>query len=69
VSEPAPQFSIQPLWLAERRTIERAIALCDGNVRDAARYLEVAPSTLYRKIQAWENLCESPRPREGALRR
>ncbi|MEE4661941.1 MAG: helix-turn-helix domain-containing protein [Halieaceae bacterium] len=45
---------IEPLWRVERRVIEQAIARCDGNVRLAARYLQVAPSTLYRKIQAWQ---------------
>ncbi len=46
---------IEPLWRVERRAIEQAIAHCNGNVRLAARLLEVAPSTLYRKIQSWES--------------
>lgn len=45
---------IEPLAVTERRAIERAIAHCDGNVARAAALLEVAPSTLYRKIQSWE---------------
>ncbi|MGL6313217.1 quorum-sensing sigma-54 dependent transcriptional regulator LuxO [Vibrio sp. WXL103] len=45
---------IMPLWESEKRTIERAIELCDGNIPRAARYLEVSPSTLYRKLQSWE---------------
>jgi two-component system repressor protein LuxO len=44
---------IEPLWQVEKRVIEQAIESCQGNVRLAARYLQVAPSTLYRKIQAW----------------
>lgn len=44
---------IQPLWLAEKQVIERAIDLCGGSVNRAAGKLEVAPSTLYRKIQSW----------------
>lgn len=46
---------IQPLWLAEKQIIERAIDLCGGSVNKAAGKLEVAPSTLYRKIQSWNN--------------
>lgn len=44
---------IQPLWQTERRTIEQAIEACDGNIPQAAKYLDVSPSTIYRKIQAW----------------
>jgi two-component system repressor protein LuxO len=46
---------IEPLWLIEKRTIEAAITACDGNVNHAAGLLEVAPSTLYRKLQSWKN--------------
>ena len=34
--------------------IEEAIELCNGNVNRAAGLLEVAPSTLYRKLQGWK---------------
>jgi two-component system repressor protein LuxO len=44
---------IVPLWQTERRTIEQAIEACDGNIPQAAKYLDVSPSTIYRKIQAW----------------
>lgn len=44
---------IRPLWLVEKDTIEQAIAACGGNVNKAAGLLEVAPSTIYRKVQAW----------------
>lgn len=46
--------SIKPLWQTEKDAIEGAIALCDGNVPRAAALLEVSPSTIYRKRQAWE---------------
>ncbi|MEE4280660.1 MAG: sigma-54 dependent transcriptional regulator [Pseudomonadales bacterium] len=46
---------IEPLWLVEKKTIEGAISACDGNVNRAAGLLEVAPSTLYRKLQSWKN--------------
>jgi two-component system, repressor protein LuxO len=45
---------ISPLWLEEKRIIERAIAICGGNLPKAAALLEVSASTLYRKRQAWE---------------
>jgi DNA-binding NtrC family response regulator len=45
---------IEPLWLTEKRAIEEAIELCNGNVNRAAGLLEVAPSTLYRKLQGWK---------------
>ncbi len=45
---------IKPLWMVERDAIERAIALCGGNIPKAAAYLEVSPSTLYRKKTTWE---------------
>jgi two-component system repressor protein LuxO len=45
---------IQPLAQVERATIEHAIALCDENIVKAASMLEVSPSTLYRKIQQWQ---------------
>lgn len=48
------RWEIEPLWVTERRTIEAAIASCDGNINKAAGFLEVAPSTIYRKLQAWE---------------
>jgi len=44
---------IQPLSTVERNAIEEAIALCGGNVPRAAAFLEVSPSTLYRKRQSW----------------
>ena len=45
---------INPLWLVEKQVIERAIDLCSGNIPRAAALLEVSPSTIYRKRQAWK---------------
>lgn len=45
--------NIQPLWVVEKSTIEQAIAACDGNIPTAAHALGVSPSTIYRKLQAW----------------
>jgi DNA-binding NtrC family response regulator len=47
-------IGIKPLALVERQAIEEAIAYCDGNIPKAAALLEVSPSTIYRKKQAWE---------------
>ena len=47
---------IEPLWLTEKNAIEAAINACEGNVNRAAGLLEVAPSTLYRKLQSWKKL-------------
>jgi len=50
----SPRQEILPLWIIERQAIERAIKACDGNINKAAGLLEVAPSTIYRKLQTWE---------------
>ena len=42
-----------PLAAAERRLIEATLALHGGSIPKAARVLDVSPSTLYRKIEAW----------------
>lgn len=39
----------------ERRVIEATIRAEDGSVPRAARVLDVSPSTIYRKRDAWEN--------------
>ncbi len=51
----AAEQPIRPLATVERETIERAIAMCGGNIPKAAGLLEVSPSTIYRKKQAWES--------------
>jgi len=52
---PATPAQLKPLWLVEREAIERAIAYCGGNIPRAAALLEVSPSTIYRKRQAWSS--------------
>lgn len=56
IAAPLPEATmpIEPLDAVVRRTIERAIAQCDGNIPKAAAALQVSPSTLYRRIQAWQ---------------
>ena len=53
--EACTMAEIKPLAQIEREIIEQAIALCNGNIPAAARQLDVSPSTIYRKKQAWEN--------------
>lgn len=50
-----PNRPIEPLAEIERRAIERAIASCKDNIVQAASALGVSPSTLYRKIQQWQD--------------
>lgn len=47
--------SIEPLWIQEKQLIERAVSLCNGSVQEAARRLEISPSTIYRKKIAWRD--------------
>ncbi len=55
--EPAvrTQDAIRPLWQIERDAIESAIAQCGGSIPKAARLLDVSPSTIYRKKEAWDS--------------
>jgi two-component system repressor protein LuxO len=52
--------AIEPLWITEKKAIEAAIAACDGSVNRAAQQLQVAPSTIYRKIQSWKSQSSTP---------
>jgi len=47
---------ILPMWRQEQRIIEDAITRCNGNIALAAQALELSPSTIYRKRQAWAEL-------------
>ena len=46
-------LKVKPLWLVEREAIQSAIEASGGSVTRAAVLLEVAPSTLYRKLRSW----------------
>jgi two-component system, repressor protein LuxO len=50
---------VRPLERVEREAVDYALQAFGGNVAKAARALQVNPSTLYRKIQAWSQI-ESP---------
>ena len=43
----------QTLEEMEKRTIRRALEVCDGNLSDAARRLGIGRSTLYRKMDQY----------------
>lgn len=45
----------QPMSLIERAVLEDAIARHGGSVPRAARELELAPSTIYRKMTSWRS--------------
>ena len=58
VEMPAPSIPnmrdlVMPMWRQEQRIIEEALAAFDGNAQKAAAALEIAPSTIYRKMQGW----------------
>ena len=50
-----PNQMIRPLSEVEREVIERAIAICGGNIPKAAQHLGISASTIYRKKAAWED--------------
>lgn len=45
-----------PLWKIEKHAIENVLSGTQGNVQKAAHILDVAPSTIYRKMQSWKEL-------------
>lgn len=51
--EESPE-SICPLWQVEMETIDRALRICNGNITQAAKLLEINPSTIHRKRQSWQ---------------
>ncbi|HEV7719196.1 MAG TPA: sigma-54 dependent transcriptional regulator [Arsenicitalea sp.] len=52
----AKRQTILPLWRQEQRIIEDAIVSFGGNIALAAAALELSPSTIYRKRQAWAEM-------------
>jgi two-component system repressor protein LuxO len=53
---PKKRQLILPLWQQEQRIIEDAIVSFGGNIALAAAALELSPSTIYRKRQAWAEM-------------
>jgi DNA-binding NtrC family response regulator len=61
VAAPAPSIPVMrdlvlPMWRQEQRIIEDAIQSFAGNIALAAAALELSPSTIYRKRQAWAEM-------------
>jgi DNA-binding NtrC family response regulator len=55
-SIPVMRDLVLPMWRQEQRIIETAIQSFAGNIALAAQALELSPSTIYRKRQAWAEL-------------
>ena len=55
-SIPVMRDLVLPMWRQEQRIIEDAIQSFAGNIALAAAALELSPSTIYRKRQAWADL-------------
>ncbi len=47
-------FLVKPLWQIEKEAIQKALRASYNDVPRAAALLEVSPSTIYRKLQAWK---------------
>ena len=56
---------VRPLLEIEREVVDYALRAFGGNVAQAARALQVNPSTLYRKIQVWTAMGEVAKPAVG----
>ncbi|MBN9316908.1 MAG: hypothetical protein J0I99_14295 [Devosia sp.] len=50
--------AVLPMWRQEQKIIEDAIESFGGNIALAAQALELSPSTIYRKRQAWAEMEE-----------
>jgi len=50
---PPAEPEVMPLAVMERRLIEAALKRTNNDVPRAAALLEINPSTIYRKLQAW----------------
>jgi DNA-binding NtrC family response regulator len=55
---PSMRDLVMPMWRQEQRIIEDAIQQFAGNIAMAAAALELSPSTIYRKRQAWAEMEE-----------
>lgn len=52
--ETTVDFTGMTLSQVERMAIEQAISRSSGNICQAARQLDVSPSTIYRKLERWD---------------
>jgi len=53
IAPPASFADIKPLEDVIRKTIVEAIDICSGSIPRAAAALQVSPSTIYRRMEAW----------------
>ena len=51
---PSAAPTVLPLAQVERRAIEEALAATGGNIQQAARLLEIDPSTIHRRKKSWQ---------------
>jgi len=54
LSEPSPCDTIKPLWLVEKEAVMLALDFTNQDIPQAAALLQLSPSMLYRKLQAWK---------------
>lgn len=60
MSEHEVSTDIRSLADVERETIEHAIAICGGDITNAARRLGIARATIYRKLKEWRRAARTP---------
>ena len=58
-----PAGRARTLAQIEREAIERAMRIHNNNIARAAATLNISPSTIYRKLQAWNRMVEDPSER------
>jgi transcriptional regulator with AAA-type ATPase domain len=59
VSVAPRQAQIRTMAALELDAILEAVRLCNGNVAEAAKALGIGRTTIYRKLQSWEQDCKS----------
>lgn len=65
LAETEASTDIKPLADVERDAIEHAIAICGGDITNAARRLGIARATIYRKLKEWRRAARTPNPDIG----
>ena len=53
--DPTKPEDIMPLAYYEKEAILKALALCEGNITQAARRLDINPATIHRKLKKWDD--------------
>ena len=55
----ASAITLQPLEVAEQQLIEKAMSVCNGQVSEAAKILEISRNALYRRLEKFNISYES----------